>query len=384
MKWLPLVWGNLKRHRARAALTVAVVALSFFLFGILQSVKSSFAAGIQTQALERLLVVNRLSVSEPVMLSAQAKLQAVPGVKAVTHVSYLAAYYQDPKQTLYAQPVNVATYLDVYPEFKVDPAVRVSWEKTRNGALIGPDLVKQYGWKVGDQVPVQSGLYRQANGSNVWPVIVVGTFEGPAGSDKNRNLLMHFDYVDQSRTADTERVGWYVVQLDKGADTAAVGRTIDATFENSEKPTRSFTERDIALKLVNQFGNVGALLTAMAAVVFATMLVLVTAALAQSIRERAAENATLLTLGMRRGPLCRLLVLEAVLLIAPAALFGLLGAWLLVSGLAPKVSVILPALQLKPITVAIGIAIAMAAAVIGALAPVIETWRRPLARSLRQ
>ena len=49
--------------------------------------------------------------------------------------------------------------LDVYDEFKVDPAQVQAWKEDRRGALVGEALAKKLGWKVGDRVTLKGSIY---------------------------------------------------------------------------------------------------------------------------------------------------------------------------------------------------------------------------------
>ena len=44
MKYLPLIWASLFRHRVRTVLTLLSVVVAFLLFGLLDSVRTTFAS----------------------------------------------------------------------------------------------------------------------------------------------------------------------------------------------------------------------------------------------------------------------------------------------------------------------------------------------------
>ena len=50
-------------------------------------------------------------------------------------------------------------YFDVYDEMKVPPDQLETWKHDKQGAIVGDVLAKKLGWKVGDKVILQSGIY---------------------------------------------------------------------------------------------------------------------------------------------------------------------------------------------------------------------------------
>ena len=46
MKYLYLIWSNLKRHKLRSVLTMLSILVAFLLFGLLGAIRTAFTAGI--------------------------------------------------------------------------------------------------------------------------------------------------------------------------------------------------------------------------------------------------------------------------------------------------------------------------------------------------
>ena len=46
---------------------------------------------------------------------------------------------------------------------------------TRTGALVGELLMKAYGWKLGDRIPLRTSVVKQ-DGSTDWNFEIVGTY----------------------------------------------------------------------------------------------------------------------------------------------------------------------------------------------------------------
>ena len=46
MKYLPLIWANLKRRKLRTGLTMSSILIAFLLFGYLCAIKEALSAGV--------------------------------------------------------------------------------------------------------------------------------------------------------------------------------------------------------------------------------------------------------------------------------------------------------------------------------------------------
>src|SRR5205085_8824781 len=85
VKFLPLVWRNVWRRKFRTTFTLLSIFIAFLLFGILMTIRNSFALGVEIAGLDRLVLINKISLIMPLPFAYQARLESVPGVKMVTH-----------------------------------------------------------------------------------------------------------------------------------------------------------------------------------------------------------------------------------------------------------------------------------------------------------
>ena len=88
-----------------------------------------------------------------------------------------------------------------------------------------------------------------------------------------------------------------VIRVDNSAETEAVAARLDKMFENSPFETKTATERAFIKRLLDQMGNIGAILVSVTSAVFFTMLLVTANTMAQSVRERTNEIGVLKTLG---------------------------------------------------------------------------------------
>src|SRR3990170_7167616 len=110
--------------------------------------------------------------------------------------------------------VEPETWLRMYPEFEVPEDQKKAWLADRQGAIIGADLAKRFGWKVGDRVPLQATIYRRPDGA-AWEFNISGIYDSPVkGTDKSQ-LFFHYAYLNESLRTITlgDQVGWYVIKV---------------------------------------------------------------------------------------------------------------------------------------------------------------------------
>ena len=316
MKFWPLLWGSLRRRKARTVFTLLSILIAFVLFSYLAAVRVAFSAGVDVAGADRLLTAHKTSIIQPLPERYKEEIARVPGVVAVTHASWFGGIYQNPNkgfQGVFQAPIEPDGYLAMYPEFKVTDAEKRAWLEDREGVLVGSTTAKRYGWKVGDRVPIQATFWRKKDGGKVWEFNIRGIYTGGKGVDTTQ-FLFHYDYFDEARQFGQGIVGWYIVRIADPAQTAAVSKTIDSLFENSPAETKTVTEKALAQGFADQIGNIGAIIQLILAAVFFTLLLVTGNTIAQSVRERTSELAVLKTVGFSDGRTLLLVLAESLLL----------------------------------------------------------------------
>src|SRR6516162_10118705 len=95
MKYFALVWSSLKRKKSRTILTLLSIFVAFVLYGLLCTVKEAFTAGVTMAGADRLIVRHKVSLIMNLPVSYTARIQTVPGVEAVTHLTWFNGIYQN-------------------------------------------------------------------------------------------------------------------------------------------------------------------------------------------------------------------------------------------------------------------------------------------------
>jgi len=369
MKYLHLVWAALFRRKTRTVFTLLSVLAAFLLFGLLDSVRGAFAnAGSSVAGVDRLMTVSKISFTMQLPQSLLPRIQSVPGVKQLAYANWFGGIYQDPKNFF----PNIAVspnYFDVYAEYELPPEQAEAFARTRTGAVVGQQLADRFGWKVGDRIPLEATIFPQKDGSNTWPLDLVGIYriENVKERGNENQLLFRWDYFDEARQFGNGEIGWYVLRVDDPARSDEVANAIDAISANSDHETKTQSEAAFNASFVSQFADVGLIVGAIMAAVFFTLILLTGNTMAQAVRERVPELAILKTIGFTNRGVLALVLAESVLLIVIGGVLGLALAGLIVGVLQSALGGAMPmepvgaSIWLRGIALMIGIGLVVGA-----------------------
>jgi putative ABC transport system permease protein len=318
MKFLHLVWAGIWRKRGRSILTLLSIVNAFLIFGLLQGLSSGIDNVAKESGAAILMSFSKVSQIEPLPMGHAAQIRTVPGVTAVTPMVIFTGTYRSPTQYIPAIAVNVDEYLSVNPKFKVSKAARDAMRQTRNGLLVGERMAKAYGWKIGDTVPIRSLLWVNRDGTQVWPVKVVGMIAGGGPG-----ALVNYDYVDEGRTQAKGTTSFFMLKTADPKKSAEIGAAVDRLFANSPYETRTITPRQMAQGQIKQIGDIALVVNAIVGAIFFALLFSVGAVMSQSVRERTPELAILKTLGFTDGGVLRLILAETLIFCLFSAAIGL-------------------------------------------------------------
>lgn len=385
MKFWPLLWGSLRRRKARTVFTLLSILVAFVLFSYLAAVRVAFSAGVDVAGADRLLTTHKTSIIQPLPASYKDEIARVPGVVSVTHASWFGGVYQNPNkgfQGVFQGPIEPEEYLAMYPELKVPEDQKRAWIEDREGVLVGVTTAKRYGWKVGDRVPIQGTFWRKKDGSKLWEFNVRGIYTGGKGVDTTQ-FLFHYAYFDEARQFGEGIVGWYIVRIADPAQTAAVSKKIDALFENSPAETKTVTEKALAQGFADQIGNIGAIIQWILAAVFFTLLLVTGNTIAQSVRERTSELAVLKTIGFSDGRTLVLVLAESGLLAILGGGMGLaLGAIAISAG--DPTGGFLPFFYFPTRDMILGVIFVLLLGLVAGILPALQAMRLSIVDALRR
>lgn len=370
MKYLGLIYAGLFRKKLRTFLTLASLIAAFSLLGLLQAVNSLFSGAADFLGASRLITQASTSFTQPLPMRMLPQIEAVPGVAAVNHSQFFGGQYQDGRGFFPQFAVNPQRLRDTYPEWVMDNESWLRFISTSDGTIVGRNLAEQYGWKVGDIVPLNSFIWTQAGGSRTWEWRVVGIFDGVNEDWSQRANLMYLNYAqfDEARSGGKGLAGIFVVRISDPEASERIASVIDAKFENSSDETKTQKESEFQLGFIRQLGDIGLIVNLITGAVFFSILFLTGVAMSQAVRERIPELAVLKCLGFTDRQVMGLVLAEAFALCLVGALLGMAVASVATGVLPPEFPVradlrvwVIAGITVAVLTLAVGLPPALAA-----------------------
>jgi len=378
MKYLPLIFANLSRKKLRTVLTIGSFAVAVFLFGFLAIIHGAFSGNLGVIGVDRLMVINKVSIIQPLPLSYKAQIERIPGVKYVTAQTWFGGIYQDPKNFFASFAVDPETQRLVFPELAVPDDQWQKFVNDREGAIVGARTAKRFGWKVSDRVPLQAPIYGGA-----WEFNIDGIYNNPKDGVDLTQFWLHDKYLEERRTFGKGQIGWYTVSLSNPDDAPRIIKAIDDQFANSPFETKSETLAEMTASWVKQAGNIEFLIMAIGAVVFFTLLLVTGNTMALSVRERMGELAVMKAVGFSDRFVLFIVLAESLTIALIGGIVGILLAKLMTLGGDPTGGVLYS--FILPISaIILGIAAALGIGMMAGIIPATNAMRLRVVDALRR
>jgi len=381
MKFARIIFANLFRKKVRLMLTIGSFAVALLLFVFLSVVKDAFGRGADVAGADRLVIINRTSIINPVPLSYRDKILRIPGVKAITHNNWFGGIYLDEKNFFPQFVIDPENQRKVFPELIVPDDQWDAFLKDRQGAVVGARTAERFHWKIGDRIPIKTTLY----GGGAWEFNLVGIYHGKLPQNDETQFWFQWDYFQEKLSANEKgNVGWYVLRVDNPDDSPRIAKAIDAEFDNSPYETKTETESAFAANWVKQFGNIKFLIVSIGTVVFFTLLLVTGNTMAISVRERTSELAVFKAIGYSDRKILFFVLAESLAIAIIGGALGLLAAIALVPALSKALTGLLPAIVLLPRTLILGLILALIVGFASGLLPGLGAMRLRVVNALRR
>lgn len=382
MKFAGLILANLLRKKLRLVLTIGSFAVALFLFAMLVVVRGAFVHGTDIAGADRLVVINRVSIVNPLPISYQEKIQRIRGIAAVTHYNWFGGVYQDEKNFFPQFVIDPENQRRVRPELTVPEDQWQLFSKDREGAIVGAKTAERFGWKIGDRIPIQNIAYGAAG---TWDFNLDGIYHAERPGGDERQFWLQWNYFEERVPQEFKgNVGWYVVKLDNPEENAGVAKVIDDLFTNSSSETKTETESAFAAGWVKQLGNIESLVASIGAVVFFTLLLVTGNTMAISVRERGGELAVLKAIGFSDFTILVFVLAESLTIAVAGGLLGLGLALLAIRPMSAALNGMLPELILSPGMLFTGLATALVVGFASGFLPGIGAMRMRVVTALRR
>jgi putative ABC transport system permease protein len=360
-------------------LTLGSFAVALFLFGLLVVVHGAFNQGLEVAGSDRLVIVNKVSIIQPLPISYKERLLRIPGVREATHANWFGGVYQDERNFFPQFAIDDGTYRSMFPEFVIPDDQWQAYLADREGAIVGAKTAEKFHWKVGDRIPIKGTIF-----PGTWEFNIRGIYQGKRPQDDTTQFWFHYKNLEE-RVNPYWRglVGWYTVRVANADDSVNIAKAIDGSFANSPWETKTDTEKAFAASFVKQAGNISFLMMSIGGVVFFTLLLVTGNTMATAVRERIRELAVLKAVGFSDVFVLLLVLAESLVIAAIGGILGLGTAKLLTLGGDPTGG-LLPYFYLPAWAIVAGLGVALLTGLAAGILPAISAMRLNVVSAMRR
>ena len=377
---------NAFRNRFRLSATVLGVAVAVLAFVLLRTVVWAYTVGLEAGAKDRIITRHKVTFVMSLPKNYVDQVAAVPGVTGATWANWFGG--KDPKhenEFFSTLAVDDKTYFDVMDEMSVPAANLAAWKEDRQGAIVGDQLAKKMGWKVGDKVALKSQIF-----AGDWEFHVSGIYAATKQSVDRSTLVFHWRYFNEGipeRMRD--KVGWIIARVKDPARTAEIGKDIDRVFDEKDTQTLSQSERAFNMGFLGFFSAVLKAIDVVSFVIVVIMMLILGNTIAMGVRERTGEYGTLRAIGFRPLHLAIFVFGESLVTGVLGGLVGLAIAYPLVDRgvgrfIEENLGGIFPYFRVTVGTAGSALALAVALALVAAIVPAISASRLKVVDALRR
>lgn len=373
-----LVWRNLTRRKLRSILTIGSLAIAIFLVCGLRTIITTIRSGAETANPRRLDVMSASGLFAELPMSYQAKIAAVPGVETTTKFQWFGGYYRNTKGFFAQFAIDPETMFEMYPECKTTPDAIAELKRVRNGCIIGRTLTKDFGWKVGDTIPITGSLHPHPD-DKAWEFQVVGVYHSDVPSFDNRTMFFRWDYFEETlkQGGITPGVGVYALRAAPDASIEQVIADVEDAFKDADNRIDCTTEAEFQRQFQSMFGNIPLFLGWIGGGVLIAILVAAVNTLLMSMREQTTDVGVMKSLGFTDATVFGLFLAQGLFLCIVGGGLGILAAIATQPMIAASLENMFPGYAVQPETLMLGAAITIG---LGPIAGLYPAWR---ARNLR-
>ena len=379
MRFLHLIWRNLLRHKRRNLLTLVSIAASLFLFSALASLADIPDLILRGNANSlRMVCHNRAGLTFPLPDAYARKIEAIPHVRAVEGWDWFGGTYRDAKDQFPNYAVDADTIAELWPEWGVTLRAAAEFRHVRNAALVGPELVSRYHWKVGDEITL-----RRASPPLDANLRIVGMLHGSRTSTGTLNMVVFNREYLESLQGRTGMVGIFWVQADSLKSIPAVIREIDSAFANSDHRTQTEAEGVFTSELFATLGVFFAIAKGLALLIAIAIVLVAANTSSMSIRERTTEISVMRAIGFNPRMIVMSLAAESLAISIAGGILGCAATFAVMGGLAPPLPGLNVRVPLSTEAIAATLALSIVIGVLSAAVPASAAARRTIVEGLR-
>ncbi len=380
LRFLPLVFKQLRRTPIRSSLTVAGVAVAMFLFSAVQAMQVGVKRATEVTAQDTTLVVYRENRFCPFTSQLpqyyQQRIEAIDGVASVVPMRIEVSNCRASLDVVTFRGVPEAAFVQHYvPNFEMLGGSIEAWTQRSDAALLGESLATRRGLAVGDRFSA-AGI----------TVSVAGIIQSQEPQDRNV-AYTHLSFLQEASrrgggTGGT--VTQFNVKVDSPESLGEIASAIDTEFARDADPTSTRPEKAFVAAAAGDILEIVKFASWLGWGALAAVFALVANAIVLSVQDRVRDHAILQTLGYSPRHVALLVLLEGTTLGLVGGVVGAAGAiWFTQQRLALTTEGLNVEISSDATVVLVGLAASVALGLIAGVVPAFRASRREIAESFR-
>ncbi len=321
MKYIPFLFKNVFRKKTRSILTILSIVLPLILICLLSSFLSVFEQTdeAETRGMFRLVTRHKVGLTNLIPSSYLDKISDLDGVLSATKFLWFGGTYIDESaKNFFARfATTPQTLLQVFDDASMVEGSTKDWERDTSGCIVGEELIKKYGWRIGEQIVLKG---------NIYPVTLQLTIRGiySVPSGRADALFFNIKYLEEALPTIKGKVGTIWIKAKDPESATRLSTQIDGLFENSPYPTKTESEKAFQMGFVSMLGDIKLLITSMGVIIVLVVILIAANTISISARERIREVALLRTLGYSRLMILFFILSESLIMSLIGGLIGII------------------------------------------------------------
>jgi putative ABC transport system permease protein len=379
---------NVLRNTFRAVLTVLGVAVATVAFIFLRTLLSSWTEAADFAVKDRLVTRHKITFVMTLPHRYIEDVRNTPHIKVATFANWFGA--KDPKhdREFFANiAVDTDTFFKVYDDMTVPPDQMTAWLHDPQGAIVGDVLAQKMGWKVGDKVSLESGIYPVRP---EWDFKIDGIYSVTGRAVDRSSFYFHWKYLNDSQpAARRDQIGWIASRVDNPSQTANIGVAVDKVFDEKDTQTLSQDERAFTASFLAGLSAVLTAVNVISVVILVIMMLVLGNTIAMGVRERTNEYGVLKALGFSGGQIAIFVFGEAVTIALTGGVVGVIVAYPFVEigigrWLEENMGTFFPYFRIPPAVTVTALALTVALGAAAAAIPALTASRLRVVDALRR
>jgi putative ABC transport system permease protein len=378
---------NALRNKFRTLMTVLGGAVAVLAFVLLRTVLYAWNIGVDFAAKDRIATRHKVSIVIPLPKHYIDDIQKkVPGVAAATYMNWFGAKWPKDPNVFFANMASADNLFDIYPEISLPKDQKDAWLADKQGAIVGVQLAKKLGLKIGDKVVLQGTIY-----PGDWQFNVDAIYSAPPQSSVDQSTFyFHWKYLNDGVVdRQKDKIGWVVSRIDDPSKSAQVSAAIDKLFDEEDNQTSTMSERAMNQSFLGGASAILSVLNVVSIMILVIMMLILGNTIAMGVRERTTEYGVLRALGFQPGHVRLFIVGEALTVAFFAAVGGLVLSYPIVQlgmgrWIEENMGSFFPVFRLDPLSMFLAFAATLVLGVTASLIPARRAANLQVTEALRR